>query len=116
MYRKSVLEMAVEMRIKSAGLPVPEREYKFWPGRRFAFDFAFVPQMVAVECEGGIWIQGRHSRGVGMLADMKKYNTATIMGWRVLRYSTNNIDDLIPDLKKILPSTLKSGEFCIKNS
>jgi hypothetical protein len=40
--------------------------------------------MVAVEVQGGIWTQGRHSRGKGMLADMDKLNNAQILGWKVL--------------------------------
>ena len=40
---------------------------------------------IALEVEGGIWIQGRHSRGAGMLKDMEKYNAAAAAGWRLFR-------------------------------
>lgn len=63
---------------------------------------AWPDKKVALECEGGIWIQGRHNRGMGFLKDCEKYNTAVLMGWRVLRYTTATIDQIIPDLKKIL--------------
>ena len=66
----------------------PETEYIFHPTRRWRFDFAFPNAKVAIEIEGGTWAAGRHSRGAGMEADMEKYNAATLMGWRVLRYTT----------------------------
>ncbi len=72
-------------------LPCPEREYRFHETRRWRFDFAWPELMVAVECEGGIHVQGRHSRGKSMESDMTKYNAATELGWRVFRYSTDMI-------------------------
>jgi len=67
------------------------REYKFCPQRRWRFDFAFMAQRIAVEVEGGIFIGGRHGRGPAFVKDCDKYNTATKMGWRVLRYSTEMV-------------------------
>lgn len=66
----------------------PVREYKFYPDRRWRFDFAFPSIKLAVEVEGGIYSGGRHTRGVGYDADMEKYNKAAMSGWAVLRYST----------------------------
>ncbi len=40
---------------------------------------------VAVEVEGGAFIQGRHSRGAGFLKDMEKYNTLACLGYRLIR-------------------------------
>jgi very-short-patch-repair endonuclease len=68
-----------------------EREYTFAPGRRWRFDFANPALMLAVEIEGGIWSGGRHTRGSGYTADMTKYNRATLLGWRVLRFSTEQV-------------------------
>jgi hypothetical protein len=45
---------------------------------------------------------GRHTSGGGFIKDCEKYNAAALLGWRVLRYTTSNIDDMIPDLKKAL--------------
>ena len=72
-------------------IPVPVMELKFAPKRRFRFDFAWIEEKLAVEIEGGIWIQGRHTRGVGYKSDMEKYNIATSLGWRVLRFTTDQI-------------------------
>lgn len=63
--------------------PVPE--HKFHPERKWRFDYAWLEQKVALEVEGGTFIQGRHSRGAGMGKDMEKYNTAAVMGWRIIR-------------------------------
>jgi hypothetical protein len=38
-----------------------------------------------MEIEGGIWLQGRHNRATGFIADMEKYNEATLSGWRIFR-------------------------------
>ena len=60
-------------------------EYKFHPTRRWLFDYAIIEHKIAIECEGGVWTRGRHTRGAGFIGDMEKYNTATLMGWKVLR-------------------------------
>lgn len=66
----------------------PEREYRFCD-RKWAFDFAFPEQMVAIEVEGGTKFgKSRHSRGDGFEGDCAKYNTATRLGWKVYRFST----------------------------
>jgi very-short-patch-repair endonuclease len=70
---------------------IPAREHRFHPERRWRFDFAFVDRMVAVECEGGIWTNGRHTRGAGAREDMAKYNSATALGWRVFRFDAEAV-------------------------
>ena len=59
-------------------------EHKFHPVRKWRFDFCFPEQRVAVEVQGGIFIQGRHSRGAALLKEWEKLNTAAAMGFRVL--------------------------------
>lgn len=73
--------------------PVPDAEHKFLDNRRFRFDYAFVEQKIAVEVEGGVWIQGRHTRGSGYVKDMEKYNLATVEGWRVLRFTPQQLKE-----------------------
>ena len=72
-------------------IPIPEFEHKFHPTRKWRFDMAFMKDKVAVEVEGAIWVQGRHTRGSGFAKDMEKYNEATFYGWKVLRFSTNDV-------------------------
>lgn len=67
--------------------PQPVSEYQFYSERKWRFDFAFVPQKVAVEMEGGVFSGGRHTRGRGYTEDVIKYNQAVVMGWKVLRFT-----------------------------
>ena len=68
-----------------------ENEYRFHPIRRWKFDFAIPEKSIAIEVEGGVYSSGRHTRGSGFRKDTEKYNTATAMGWRVLRFATNDL-------------------------
>ena len=77
----------------AANVPKPEREYRFDPSRRWRFDFAWPPQKLAVEIEGGTFSGGRHTRGSGFEADAEKYAEAVLAGWRVLRVSTAMVTD-----------------------
>ena len=69
----------------------PNKEYKFHETRKWRFDFAFPNHKLAVEVEGAIWTNGRHTRGSGFIKDMEKYNTATESGWRILRFNPSNL-------------------------
>lgn len=66
-------------------LPIPVTELKFHAVRRWRFDVAFVDAQLAVEVDGGGFIQGRHSRGAGMEKDAEKYAEAAILGWTIIR-------------------------------
>ena len=68
------------------------------------FDFAWPNLKLAVECEGGAWVGGRHTRGKGFLEDLRKYQAAQMMGWTVYRTAgeliksgeaVNTIEELI---------------------
>ena len=68
-----------------------EREYRFDPNRKWRADFFIAPNIL-VEVEGGHWVGGRHSRGgTAFEADAEKYNRATEMGFRILRYTTQQV-------------------------
>ena len=84
-------------------VPMPIREYRFDPLRRWRFDFAWPAQLMAIEVEGGTWRRGRHNRAVGFEKDCEKYNAAAMAGWRVLRYTGKMINggELYEDLEKM---------------
>lgn len=78
----------------ACGLPKPVTEHEFHPKRDWAFDFAWPKQKIALEVEGGIYSGGRHIQPKGFLHDMEKYNTAAVLGWRVLRFTPRGSSSL----------------------
>jgi hypothetical protein len=100
--RRSKYELIVKNRFERSKLPMPVEEYKFAEGRHWRFDFAYPKHKIAFECEGAIWTQGRHTRGSGFLQDCYKYNAAALLGWRVLRYTPEMIDQIIPDITLLI--------------
>ncbi len=73
--------------------PGISREYKFHPTRKWRFDYCWKDKMIALECEGGTWTNGRHTRGKGYRNDCIKYSEAAILGWKVIRATTDMIKD-----------------------
>ncbi len=67
------------------------REYVF-SKRKWTFDFAFVQWALAVEIEGGVFSGGRHVRGKGYSNDIEKYNEAVLLGWRLLRFTPQQLE------------------------
>ena len=70
----------IRKRIKDAGL------------QDWRFDFAWLPQKVAVELDGGIWTRGAHVRGNHYESDRRKCNAAQIFGWKVLTFTRGMLD------------------------
>ena len=73
--------------------PGVEREHRFHQTRKWRFDFAWPDIKVALEVEGGTWAGGRHTRGKGYEGDCEKYSEAAILGWCVVRATTNMCQD-----------------------
>jgi len=67
------------------------QEFYFHPQRQWRADFHITGTKILVEVEGGIWTGGRHTRGKGFIHDMEKYNAATVLGYQVLRFSTEQV-------------------------
>lgn len=79
-------------------------EHQFHPKRKWRFDLAIPSVKLAVEIEGAVYSNGRHTRGSGFLKDIEKYNTAAIMGWTLLRFThvSHTNKEIIETVKKIL--------------
>jgi hypothetical protein len=88
---RSWLEERVARWLGTSGFEQPIRELRFAPPRLWRFDFAWPARGLALECEGGIWTHGGHTRGSGFVADVEKYNAATLLGWRVFRVTEREI-------------------------
>ena len=78
----------VDAYLHVAGIPFV-REWRFHPVRRWRFDFAIF-ENYAIEVEGGQFTGG-HKRGRAADTDCEKFNEATILGWRVLRFTTGQV-------------------------
>ena len=83
-------ESLLKMQLKALKIEF-EQEFKFHAKRKWRADFHITGKKLLVEVEGGIWSGGRHTRGKGYLGDMEKYNAATVMGYRVIRFSTEQV-------------------------
>jgi very-short-patch-repair endonuclease len=83
--------LAFDRQCQALGLPVPVAEYKFHPTRRWRMDFAWVDRKLALEIQGGAFVGGRHSRGMGQVKDMEKFSEAAILGWRVLHCTPRDV-------------------------
>ena len=69
-------------------------EHPFFPGRRWRIDFAIVDIKIGIEIEGGVWANGRHTRGKGFIDDMEKYNAAITIGWVILRFTPQDLNKI----------------------
>ena len=79
-----------------------EFEYKFDKVRKWRFDYAYPEYKLAIECNGSVWTQGRHTRGSGFIKDMEKFNAANLQGWHILQYTPNQITEFIDDVNKFI--------------
>jgi hypothetical protein len=99
----ALLEHCRQLRI-----PVPGRELVFHDERKWSLDLWWelrpseYPSLdrvvkIAVEIEGGIWMQtstGRskgHAHPVRFLSDMEKYNAAVAAGFRLFRFTPQQV-------------------------
>lgn len=84
--RPSELELLFSGQIKLAGLPVPEREHRPIPGRKWRLDFAWPGTFTGVEVQGMVHrIKGRFK------ADIEKRATLLLSGWVVLEVDGDSI-------------------------
>jgi very-short-patch-repair endonuclease len=89
---KSEGEELLALHIKLDGLPEAEREYRFHNDRKWRFDFAYPALKFAIEVEGGTRSgNSRHTKHDGFSEDCVKYGEATILGWAVMRFTTQQV-------------------------
>ena len=87
-------------------------EHKFHPVRRWAFDYAHPATKVAIELEGGIWTNGRHTNGAGFIGDCTKYNEAALLGWTVFRIPTGGVDPaLLERIGKLIEQRIAATDI-----
>lgn len=85
------------MKLLAPHLPLPVHEHRFHQVRRWRLDLAWLADdmtpLVAVECHGGVFRGGRHTRGEGFTLDREKMNEALLHGFLVLEFTSTQIND-----------------------
>lgn len=90
---ESNAERSLATLIGWAGLPAPEREFRFHPTRKFRADFAYPDHRLLIEVDGGGFVAGRHTRGAGFEKDCEKASEAACLGFRVIRVTPRQVED-----------------------
>ena len=91
--RREGLELAMLQHLKALGLDGGMvRQYQIDPIRKFAWDFCWPAERLALEVDGGTWMtKGAHSSGKGIERDALKQAIAAIHGYRTLRATTDQV-------------------------
>ena len=74
------------------GIPDPVDEFRFHPVRKWRIDVCWPDQKLAVEIEGGVWTGGWHTHPSGFMKDKEKYNTLSVFGYHLLRFTPQEMD------------------------
>ena len=100
----SFLEQILEADLNRVGISGWEREYRFHPPRKWRLDFAWPAELVAIEVDGGTWVQGRHNRGSSIEKEFEKFNTAVCDGWRVIHCTSDMVQRgaVVPLLRALI--------------
>jgi very-short-patch-repair endonuclease len=70
-----------------------ERYAKSKRSKRYRADFAHIPSKTIVEIQGGTFNGGRHVRASGYERDCRKFNLATMGGWKVFLLTSQTAKD-----------------------
>ena len=89
--KPSSLESLFESQLLGAEITGYQKEFLFC-FRAWRFDFAWPKQKIAIELEGAVHANGRHTRGTGFEEDCHKYNTALMYGWKVIRATRAHVN------------------------
>lgn len=85
--KKSKGEEEMAIILKHIGLEFI-RQYRFHNERKWLVDFWVPKYNLIIEVDGAVYIDGRHTRGKGYTDDRIRDNSATLMGFTVLRFTT----------------------------
>ncbi|WP_445454082.1 hypothetical protein [Flavobacterium sp. 25HG05S-40] len=83
-------------------IPYYVTEHQFDEKRKYRFDWAIPSLKLAIEYEGIFSDKSGHTTVGGYTKDVKKYNLATVQGWKILRYTALNYSDLAQDIELFL--------------
>lgn len=87
------LPFLLDWKARYPELPVPVRDFKFHPTRKWRADFAWEKVKVICELHGG-GARGRHATVKGHAADCEKINEAQKLGYMVLQYTVTRLRNM----------------------
>lgn len=80
-----------------------EKEFQFDQDRKWRFDYCWPAIKVALEFEGGIYLQkSGHNTASHYTKDTEKYNRATVLGWKVIRVTAKNYTTALQQLNELI--------------
>jgi hypothetical protein len=92
----------IKLLLRLSGIEYSE-EHRF-SDRKYRFDIILLPieLKIAIEYEGIFSEKSRHTNVNGYSKDCEKYNLASSLGWKVLRYTALNFTNVIADVKLLI--------------
>ena len=67
------------------------KEFQFNPNRKWKADY-YIPELnLLIEQEGGVYTRQAHGSISGILRDIAKYNSATQLGYKILRFTPDQL-------------------------
>ncbi|MHC4181649.1 MAG: hypothetical protein ACYSWU_29510, partial [Planctomycetota bacterium] len=104
--------LAAGQQLKPSLVP-DRRNYGFHPTRQWELDFAWVNQRVAVEIQGGVG-RGRkrykHIDPKGYRDDCEKANEALLLGWRVFRFTSDDMKERPVQCAEMVAQLLETSD------
>lgn len=107
--KREALENKFHFIWKALNGPELKRQHKFHDTRKWTFDFAHVETRIAIEIEGGTWVNGRHNRGQGYESDREKYNEANFDSWRVFCLTSKMITSDV--VRRLIEAVIRDREI-----
>ncbi len=60
-------------------------------GRKWRADIMLPDESIVIEIDGGVFTQGRHTRGQGFIKDIDKANATALLGWTLFRCTPQTV-------------------------
>lgn len=110
--RANITYQMFEPYLQTNNLPIPVREHKFHETRKWRLDFAWLDYKIALEVNGGVWRNGRHTRGTGYINDLEKITELSLLGWIIIQVVPKDLmtDKTIEYIKKALNLRVGNGQ------
>lgn len=85
----SDLEAELAFQFRAAGINA-EQQFRI-PPKKYLYDFHIIEEQLLIECQGGIWTSGKHTRGAGYEKDCQKMIYAQLCGYRIFYFTPGMI-------------------------